>query len=898
MLIRLGVALDGYEPRQPGAAAGEWTTGPAGLLDALETRLGLWAERPPRVVRVAQYERCLASCDHGGRFYSSSFETDPFGVAETLLGWRDQWVAGGWDGGGAAADGRRLSDLADVERVAREILAPGVSDRLRAVTAALAAGRRSGIGRVELLDPVEDLPVGWGRVLSLLDAATVSRADLPPPAAPAGTDLAALQAALLRNSPARFGGDGSFLVVAADSDQVLARGLASCFATSAGWRLPDTTLVVGPAEGALNLELRAAGLPTAGFAEKSPWRPGSQVLRLALSLLWKPLDPTRLFELLTLPASPIADPLRSRLAGIVAEAPGIGGDRWREAVAQWRADKEPGASQALADGEDPVAAWLEGPRFDEAAGAPVQTVRAVCERVARWASDRARDEGATESERQTFRAAESEAAALCDAIDQRSASGHALVGRAQLERLVDAVTADGSAPSDATSECGGARAVRDPAAVVEPVPRVLWWGFVAPPMPSPLPWSAAEVQRLKARGVEVRSPASELRAAARAWLRPVLAARAQLVLVRPRRVEREATAHPLWDQIVGLAVAQSVPTLDIDAVLRGEVRPPAGLPLRLGAVAHRPLPAARRWWRLRDGEALGPRAAESYSSLDKLLRAPHQWVLRYKARLLPGVVATWQDRSRLLGTILHQLFERLFAADDLDWRTADEPTVGGWVAHRLPRLLAEEGATLLLPGARREAEALQATARRAAWALIRQLRGAGVTAVRVEVPGRVPFWGGILTGQIDLLARRSDGREAVVDLKSSGFKYRCDELRRNEQLQLAVYAALRRDAAAAPPAEAYFVLDEARLAAQSDDYFPRAWVCAPAGGAGTPALWGAVEATWAWRRGQLDRGLIEVNVSATEPDEASLPPAGGLGIAAANDDFDDYARLAGWPRGA
>ena len=51
----------------------------------------------------------------------------------------------------------------------------------------------------------------------------------------------------------------------------------------------------------------------------------------------------------------------------------------------------------------------------------------------------------------------------------------------------------------------------------------------------------------------------------------------------------------------------------------------------------RPLPAVRRWWTLPPGVVPDVRVDEdSFSSMNLYLGAPHQWVLRYGARLEPS----------------------------------------------------------------------------------------------------------------------------------------------------------------------------------------------------------------------------------------------------------------------
>jgi RecB family exonuclease len=296
---------------------------------------------------------------------------------------------------------------------------------------------------------------------------------------------------------------------------------------------------------------------------------------------------------------------------------------------------------------------------------------------------------------------------------------------------------------------------------------------------------------------------------------------------------------------------------------------------------------------------LSPRSQESYSSLQKFVDAPHQWVLRHKAKLYPGALARIEDNNRQKGTLAHQLVEWLFTDPAFDWRKAGRKQVEQWINKRFPVLLEQQGANLLLPGKARDAEELRLVAGNASWTLIEHLRAAAIAEVAMEQGVVGHFRGGRLGGYIDMLVRNADGAEAVVDLKWGGFKYRCKELEQNHQLQLAVYAVLRKHATGAWPSQAYFLLSEARLAAQNSDFFAGATLCPPADPAATtPVLWVAFEKTWQWRRDQLDKGRVEVVVEATEADADSVPPEGGLAVAEPKDKFDDYRSLTGWPEGA
>ena len=91
MHIVFGLHLDGLQPHPPKTAAGEATLGPRGLLEVLETQLGV----PPSTAHQSEvafsYLRCLHEASSPDRFFHRSLEVDPVNVARTLLGWREQW---------------------------------------------------------------------------------------------------------------------------------------------------------------------------------------------------------------------------------------------------------------------------------------------------------------------------------------------------------------------------------------------------------------------------------------------------------------------------------------------------------------------------------------------------------------------------------------------------------------------------------------------------------------------------------------------------------------------------------------------------------------------------------------------------------------------------------------
>jgi len=904
--VIFGSDLDGYQSAKPVNRCGEVVLGLLGLLNLLEVRLGLrgvWEGEP---VRTIQYLHCLREANSGSRFYSRSLAVDELAVARTLLGWRDTWVEAGWTGTAGPEASGRLQDMAAVETLARQYLAAGTADRLQRVLQALRDNRLQDLS-VEVITSRSDLPFVWQEILDHLHHTERPLPFLAAVSALPGSDLAFLQQALQTNTPVKLAGDGSVIFLTAGDQTLLARGVSQIVhgtlrAEQSRWfdATMATTLVDGGSAEILDMIGEGEDRPVCGSSSPSRWRPPLQVLPLALSLFWAPLDPSRLLEFLTHPVSPLPRRVRSRLANVVAEYPGIGGEEWQQALAELlaaeteKADGDPKAADELRRRLDQ---WLLAERFDASEGAPVPQVAEQCARVTRWAAGQAERTDLSPSQRALFYAASAQSAQAQRTLGALSRDGQERIGRLQLERLLDQVTAMGSLIPELPTELGHVHLCRTPAAVVEPNERLFWWHFAEPTLPARWPWSPAELAELAANGARLLSADTRLQALSESWLQPVLAASRQVVFALPACAGGEALRHhPLWDRISALT-DKTVPLLDIGRLLTAGAAP-AELALRLSVVARRELTRPVRWWQLQKPQLLAPRASESFSSLQAFVESPYQWVLKYKAGLYAGSLARIDDGNRQKGNLFHRLFEKLFADETLDWRRADQPAVARWLATRFELLLAEEGANFLLPGRLREKQEMAETAVRSTWALLEFLRQAKVVAVEMEKSVAGSFTGGALVGSIDLLVRNEKGEEAVVDLKWSGVKYRRQELQENRALQLAVYAHLRRKQNRWP-AQAFYLLSECRLLAQDARFFPAAEVCAPDDPNDSAAsLWLACEKTWKWRRQQLDQGLIEVTVEGTAQDEASVPPDRGLVIDEFNDRFNDFSALTGWQEGA
>lgn len=907
MKIRLGLGLDGYQSASVGAELDSITCGPLGLLGVLETRLGLKGKGTSEVRRILEFKTALEEhAAKGAAFYARSFEKDPLAVSSTLLRWRDRLVEAGWNGLAAKDDSSRLRDMAALETAAAGRLSSGVADRLATVLRTLDE-RSAEIESLTVLEVSNHLPALWVRVCGKLRAEYRSpNIEFKSAKAAPGTDLAAVQDLLANPKVAkklRLRGDGSLVCYTAHSELTLAKAMAQ--ALSHAQKGGSTTLVAGDGAGVLESALMDLDESALGLVPRSRARPIPQVLLLALRLRWEPLDPRALLEFLTHPVCPVIGLLRKPLADAVAASPGIGGPKWNEAVESARADAgailDPSAqAEALRRIDEDLDRWLLCARHDPSRGALGKSLSECCAKVARWAGARSAASTLQDCEQEQFLTLASAASALADLL-----GAFPLVTRAQLDSLTREVISSGWPGRFVPAELGQMHRVADPAALIESADTVAWWDFRAPgPFPR-LPWSEAELKQLEAHGCQFLSPETMAAQASAARLRPLFAAHKRLIFAFPRQVAGEPVARqPLHSRLLALLETPStgLPTHDFDTELCCRSSAP---PIRFITQKHVPLPQPRRWWKLSSGRLLAARDRESYSSLEKLIYSPYAWVLRYHARIQPGPVPSMrpQSDSALKGTLLHRLLDLVLAApaSELDWRRATRPQLNAWLEKQWQGLLQQEGAIFLLPGRVADGVALLDAGQNALWELLEQLRRARVTEARSNVaPGAAPFFGGELEGFIDLVVETQSARVGVIDLKLGGREVREKELAENRPLQLAVYGYLLGGKQGNWPEAAFFILGPRRLLAQSNGYFPGAWLSAPTATAfGLANCWEDAERVWRWRRKQLDAGWVEVTADGTTPEDSPpevLDPAplAYWQATEAHAKYNDYDALTGW----
>lgn len=634
-------------------------------------------------------------------------------------------------------------------------------------------------------------------------------------------------------------------------------------------------LIVSPAEGALldGIVVAADGARQ-GFRDASPFRPTLQVLPLALEIIWEPLNFYGLLQFLTHPVCPVPAYARRKLAGKLADKPGIGGESWESVLKE--IDEH--YAERAGDMRKTIKLWVEHFRYEQESGAPIDEVLARVKRLTEYF--RARLADTDRAARVAFNAGFGQCKACGDALDGLLKQGVTTIRLRQLQKLVAQATAHGSENPMLEPEVGSLMSVTDPAAAIEAFDRVLWWQFGMPGLPANYPWSVDEIVDLQSAGVMLPPLSDVLDRTARDWLKPILAARKELILVLP---PKGVEVHPVWLMIEALIA--KVPITPLEAILTEEDanHPP---------VPHTPLPVRRRWWQLPEELDIQKKGRDSFSSLELLLFNPYQWLLKYPAALRPSRILSVSNDFLLYGNLAHSLVEKFFnqaaslAVSDSDFLA--------WFSIEFDHIVLEEGAVLLMPGRRSDLESFRIRLCESMCQLRLQLKVAGIVEVQPELELTGHYAGGEIVGYADLVLAKDSGEKAIVDMKWAGVKKYPEKLKENRQLQLAIYGELLRQTNGVWPAVAYYILDGGKLFAIDNHFFPSAQTVHRTNDENLAQLWLRFVETWKWRQTQINTRQFEVVLDGVAEDDDSVAPENGISVEVLPPEYNDYLSLAGW----
>ncbi|MCB0640176.1 MAG: hypothetical protein KDC44_00990, partial [Phaeodactylibacter sp.] len=324
MKLIFGLELDGPAfPPIPLHSGGLFKTGPKGLLNLLETHLGL-AGHPndEEYLRIHAFRQaCLHYLNEKPAFFQHSFQADPFATAADLLQRRDELKLAGWDFQIEPNTPERLAVLAQVEAYFTSgtfLLPVGYADRLWALQQHLQT-RAQPFQVIQLVEPLPLLPYYLQELLGLLEQGG-SRLEHPaePTSPKPETDLLRFQQHLLHPGPSgkqQLEGDGRLLILDAQRSTDAAQFVAALLKKNPTFQ---PLCLIPEKFPALDNAFLQEGLPGLGIQTTSLARPSLQLLKLAPAFLWQPIDPFKVLEFVNLSVKPLDEGLANVIANQIA----------------------------------------------------------------------------------------------------------------------------------------------------------------------------------------------------------------------------------------------------------------------------------------------------------------------------------------------------------------------------------------------------------------------------------------------------------------------------------------------------------------------------------------------------------------------------------------------------
>jgi hypothetical protein len=916
MLLRFGTGLDSTRSTRPGDATpvlGVRIVGERGLVEELEVRLGRagrWPEDSERMLAyLAALRQSLVDGHSPDPFYRKAFESNPIAVSLDLLGRRDELVSAGVDFQAVTGDPNappRLQNLVHVEALlgTDSPVSRGRADRIAVLRKALIDGERPvSLESVSVVEPRILLEPGIATLLDLLPVAGVQvEYEEPVPAADVSTDLgtaqrvlaAALQSATVEpgadgvgETHSRPSNDGTLVIAEIESGraglEVYARTLHNPLPTGV-----NSCMVVPEGNWFLSQALRADGSPCSVGRDAGMPADATALLLLPV-FLWKPLDPTRLVELLRSPASPLSPSLSRRLAHALEDEPGIGGTAWQTAVER----AMEGVSQV--DVRDRIkqrydeffdnGAFGSGRRMPQ--GQAVSADQAAS--IYRYCAGvyRARESAGEIDAR--------DGAVLLSVLAERIAAailavfGGEHAGQAELDALVGEVIGD-TVSIECDGEAGSKTVMERPVELPGQVDELLWLPAIRT---SVLPadfWLSRERSWLRNLGAEPSAAflASELDYYSA--IRAVLSCRARCVFAVPALDGGEpAEEHSIVtavEAILGSRMATPPVRKEFASVLSDNAV--------FESIPATALPARTTGWHLPEGVIALRDQPESPSSLEKLWKYPYQYVLSYLAEIRRSSLGELPSGPLLYGNIVHHAVEQFFSAHP--WRIEQPPghtELDAWLRDSYEQLLATVGLPLVQPGFSTERSVLRRAIARTVAMIITELNHRGTTDIQFEVIRSRSLRAMPIQGRIDILATGGP-RPAVIDLKWGGRGNRETEISDGRDLQLSVYGWTACEDGPIDVDIAYFIVTSGLLLTHPDSTFATAVApdAASPAGESVPALMSALGSTVQWRKKQFVSGIVEL--APPEIDALHEIPTDILPRPSDPDPYDEYTTLLGW----
>ena len=737
MDIIFGMFSDDAAWSQNNASLGEIVCGPGMFLDLLEQKTGLSGVPVSAPERINEYMQKIGVVFPD--WCRESFQLDKWSTAKQMLAMRDDLCLNGWNKSDAPS--RKMKALEQIES-SLLALSPGIPDRMAAVYAELE--NFTFRDTLYLTDDFDLLPGYWQKIICKLEECGMKVVQ---------KKLAA------KNNP-------DIIKVEGADEFALAEEL--CRFLSAGGSNSNVAVICEGKSEILDGVLHRSGQGMIGNTEPSRWRESLQILPLWLETMWKPFNPMRFLELLTLEHSPIPKIAARELAEALKKEPGIGGEAWQTAWQNiYTAVKENkfgfyDDTDAECTKFEELRNFLENKCFNSETGVLDRTLIERCEFLEKRLNP------------QVEKHPELAIVLSHTKTLKKISADKGIIDKMTLIRMLDSIVSTGTA-SQSCSQVTTFTVFSHPGMLQGEFDTILWWNCINCKTKSNFNWSDEEsavlpyFDRAKERKLENDS-----------WQKAKYLAKNELICFIPQSVCGEAVyPHALLDEPEIVKISPLYPhTLVDDSGVWTLGRRQKQLKKESIFEPHNEAFSIKN--------NIAPTRALSFSQIDNFITCPTKWLLKDYLGLQMPPALSLPHKSMMMGTLAHKVVELLYQEKETI-TAAEAKEKAGKI---FDKLISEMAAVFLLDENKLEKIRFRETLVNSISTLVAEINTRKLLVKSCEKELSGTFEGMKLTGYCDIYLEDAAGNGFVIDMKWSTSADYEDKVNKNKALQLATYANL------------------------------------------------------------------------------------------------------------
>jgi len=768
------------------------------LLAYLERELGLTGEFLSEKERQAEYLGFLMEEQSNDNFVfiATSFEKDKIGVANELLLWRDQLKMCDWDFKKSISE--RLDLLSDIEK--KYTVPFGISDRWLRVLVDFKNVDELNIESVDLRDDPELLHPILSNVFDLLEHKGVRvDANLFEMSHDISTNLMKVKDVLINNtSKVRLdASDNSFQIVRF-KDSIIA---ADFLAQQIELGLSSNTVVINRNNYGLDTSLLSYNLPLSGakVTEANPQQ--IQLFKLLPALLFKKVNPYNLLSLFDLPMLPFSKSLAYRLKKVLIENAGLGNEDWFSAITEVRNQIEKEGSQNKKGKLKKIELYINRERKDKVSSGDLLDIYSD---IQTWAS-----QSLNYVNSEVMKMQLTKLQSLSNVFIQSLNSLNKVEFTEQeltvlISKIYDPITFSANA-----KERGSVDVYDKSAAIYDKVEHLVWFDFYNTEIKADFGAFLMQKEKenlFKSEGFFFWHEYKQVELKFQLLKNAILKTDNRLTLfIVDKSVGESTKEHPLYTQL--RSAISNIKEFEHNFDLNDFSLDGWGAS-KVKQIAKNTLPEQKAYIEINKAHAslLKKRDLESYSSIEKLIQDPIDWVMKYQAKLDEKGFGEIGDLRILKGNLSHIVVQTLLQKDKEGNINLFEMDIDLEIDNQLEIYTPQIASPFYLDENTFEFTKFRNQLKKSFKGLLTIIKDNNLKFDSFEKEIINTIGGVKFSGSIDLLFRK-DNVPVVIDLKwtAKSKTYR-EKIKEGKALQLALYSKLFIDSSVI---SAYYLLSDA-----------------------------------------------------------------------------------------